>query len=66
MVMAHHQETALVSPVKDVESLADNIIRLIEDPDLRCRLAVNGNVNIKQYTWGRSYEQLKRILLKEE
>lgn len=52
--------------MKDVESLADNIIRLIEDPDLRCRLAVNGNVNIKQYTWGRSYEQLKRILLKEE
>lgn len=65
-VVAHHQETALVSPVKDVKSLANNIIRLIENQELRCQLAENGNYYIKQYTWEKSYERLKQILLKDE
>ena len=64
VVLAHHEETALVSPVKDVDALAKNIIRLLEDQELRFRLAENGNRNVKQYTWERSYKRLRNILLK--
>ena len=63
-VVAHHQETALVSPVKNVASLASNVIRLIENKELRWLLAENGHYYIKQYTWEKSYERLKQILLK--
>lgn len=60
--MATDGETALVSPVKDVEALANNIIRLIEDDDLRCRIAEAGNRNIRKFTWDRAYGKLKNLI----
>lgn len=60
--MATDGETALVSSVRDVEALAANIIRLIEDDDLRIRIAEAGNRNIRQFTWERAYEKLKHAL----
>ena len=60
--MATDCETALVSPVKDVEALANNIIRLIEDDDLRCRIAEAGNRNIQRFTWERAYAKMKYVL----
>ena len=35
-------DTALVSPPRATEQLAENILRLLEDPDLRGRLARSG------------------------
>lgn len=57
--MATDGETALVSPVRDAEALATNIIRLIEDDDLRFRIAEAGNRNIRQFTWEKAYEKLR-------
>ena len=37
--MAKSGKTALVSPVKSPSALADNIIALVEDEELRCRIA---------------------------
>ena len=37
-----------------------NIIRLIEDDDLRIHLAGNGYAMIQEFTWDRAYDQLKR------
>lgn len=62
--MATDNETALLSPVGAPESLADNIIRLIEDNALRIRIAEAGHRNIKQYTWEKSYALLKQVLTK--
>ena len=61
--MAKDGETALVSPIKDAQALANNIIRLIEDDELRYRIAKNGNEFIKQFTWDKSYKKLKDTLL---
>lgn len=61
--MARDGETALVSPIKDAQALANNIIRLIEDDELRYRIAKNGNEFIKQFTWDKSYKKLKDTLL---
>jgi glycosyltransferase involved in cell wall biosynthesis len=61
MEMAVHGENALVSPVRDARGLADNMIRLIEDDELRCRLATNALAHIKQFTWDRAYGKLLEV-----
>ena len=60
--MAKDGETALVSPIKDAQALANNIIRLIKDDELRHHIARNGNEFIKQFKWDRSYSKLKETL----
>lgn len=59
--MAVHKENALVSPVRDAQALADNIIRLFEDDELRCRLASNAMEHIKQFTWDKAYKKLLEV-----
>ena len=44
------------------ERLAENIIRLIEDDDLRYRIAKAGHENIRQFTWESAYDKLKKYL----
>lgn len=63
--MATDGETALVSPIKDSEALARNIIRLIENKELRHRMARCGNEYIQQFTWEKSYAKLKKLLKNE-
>ena len=60
--MAKDGETALVSPIKDAQALANNIIRLIKDDELRHLIARNGNEFIKQFDWNSSYKKLKETL----
>ena len=60
--MAVHEENALVSPVRDAQALADNIIRLFEDDELRCRLVTNAMEHIKQFTWDRAYKRFLEVL----
>ena len=60
--MAKDGETALVSPIKDAQSLANNIVRLINDDELRHRIARNGNEFIKQFKWDSSYKKLKETI----
>ena len=60
--MAKDGETALVSPIKDAQALANNIIRLIKDDELRHRIARSGNEFIKQFNWESSYKKLKETL----
>jgi glycosyltransferase involved in cell wall biosynthesis len=60
--MAKDGETALVSPIRDAQALANNIIRLIKEDELRHRIARNGNEFIKQFDWDSSYEKLKETI----
>lgn len=60
--MARDGETALVSPVHDHERLAANIIRLMEDDNLRIRIAKNGHEYIQRFTWEASYRAMREAL----
>ena len=60
--MAIQNKTALLSPVFDTEALANNILRLITDNELRIRLAHSGNEYMKQFTWEKAFESFKNIL----
>lgn len=46
-----HEETALLCKVNDVEGLAINLNRLIEEDELRYRVAKNANEYISRLTW---------------
>jgi glycosyltransferase involved in cell wall biosynthesis len=60
---AFHEQTALLSPVRDPAALAANILRLVRDPELRVRLARAGHEHIQQFTWQRAGEALEILLV---
>jgi glycosyltransferase involved in cell wall biosynthesis len=61
---AIHEKTALLSPAKDSEHLAKNILRLIGDSSLRLRLAYGGHGYIQQFSWKRAVDHLESLLMK--
>lgn len=63
-VVAKHNETALLSNVGDINSFTSNIIKLIENDELRYRLAEAGNQLIQQYTWDKAYDKMKHTIAK--
>ncbi len=57
--------TALLSPPKDPESMAKNLIRLLKDDRLRVRIATAGVEHIKRFTWKRAADQLEKLMQEE-
>ncbi len=60
---AKHGENALISPVKDAWSMAQNIIELFENSDLRIRLAENAQRTAAQRSVKASAEKFAQALL---
>jgi len=61
---AIHEQTALLSPPKDPDALARNIAWLLEDNNLRVRLARQGqNLIANSFTWDRATDHLERVLV---
>lgn len=61
---ATHLETALLSPPRQPEVLAQNIIKLLGDDGFRRQLANKGHQCIKEFNWERSTNMLENYLLK--
>jgi glycosyltransferase involved in cell wall biosynthesis len=59
---ALHDETALVAPCGDVSALSDNVVALLEDDDLRARLATAGRAYVGRFRWDRTAELLEQFL----
>lgn len=59
---AEHEKTALLSPPKNPEALAKNLLRVLEDDNLRIQLARAGHERIKEFTWDRSTDLLEQFL----
>jgi L-malate glycosyltransferase len=57
-----HEVTALLCPPKNPEELARNLCRLLNDDELRIRLATAANKNIAQFTWERSADLFEAFL----
>jgi glycosyltransferase involved in cell wall biosynthesis len=62
---AEPEVTALLSPPRDPEALARNILRLLDDDAFRQRLAVAGHECIQSFTWERSTDQLEAFMRKQ-
>lgn len=60
--MAKDGFNALISPIEDATSLANNIIKLITDDSLRFQIANNGLKSIQSFSIEESYLKFKEIL----
>lgn len=63
-MMIKNEQTGLLSPVFDIEKLAENILRLIQNDHLRIRIAKQGNEFIQQFTWERAFSSFIEALEK--
>jgi glycosyltransferase involved in cell wall biosynthesis len=59
---AIHEHTALVSPAKDVDAMADHIVRLLDDDQLRIDIARRGQEFVQVFDWDRSSRALADFL----
>jgi glycosyltransferase involved in cell wall biosynthesis len=59
---AHHESTAMVSEPHDVETMAENIVRLVTDDQLRESIAGRGRDAALGFDWDRSASILEEIL----
>jgi glycosyltransferase involved in cell wall biosynthesis len=57
-----NEVTALISPPRDPEALAQNMLRLLQDDELRQRLARAGQERIQGFSWERSADQLDKLI----
>lgn len=63
--MAKNNDTALVSEIGDADALAQNIISLINDDELRYRIARAGNRFIQKFSIEDSYLKFRKIITSE-
>ena len=62
---SHDGETALLSPPKHPQALAENVLRLVKNNELRVRLARQGHFNIQQFTWNRAVNSFEAVIENE-
>ena len=55
-------ETALLSTPEDIMSLANNLIRLVEDEELLKRISLSGYKKIQEFSWENQTKKLEKIL----
>jgi len=54
-------KTALVSPPKNPEALAENLKKLLGSSELLKKIAENGYEHIKQFTWQKAVDKLEKV-----
>lgn len=62
---AVHGYNALVSQPGDVKSLAENLIKVLQDDKLRERLIENGLETAKRFTWSSTVDKFEKALREE-
>jgi glycosyltransferase involved in cell wall biosynthesis len=57
---ANGQDYLMVNP-NDADDLAQSIIKLVNDHELRYKISKSGSELVKKFTWENSYDQLKKL-----
>jgi glycosyltransferase involved in cell wall biosynthesis len=58
--------TGLISPISDPQKLAENMMRLLDDDNLRKQIATAGNTSIQRFTWDKSLETFCELIESKE
>lgn len=59
---AIHEKTALISQPKDPHELAQNIVRLIQNNNLRSNLSKNGHLHVQRFTWEKAVDLFEKVV----
>ena len=59
---AEHEETALLSPPRNPEMLAANLLRILDDDAFRVGIAQAGVKRIGQFSWGKSATAFEKAI----
>ncbi len=59
--VVEHERTGLLSHVGDVRALAENVIRVLRDPELAERLVLNAQRELGRYSWDAVREQWMEV-----
>lgn len=59
---AENGVTAILSPVKDPSALVANLLRLLEDDELRIGLVRAGHERIQEFNWEHSVDLLEQLI----
>jgi len=59
---AINNETALVSPIKNPEALAENVIKLLSDPTFLARISENGYAMAQKFNWQDSVDKMEELI----
>ncbi len=62
---AQDKINVLLSPIKDVESLIDNVSKLFDEDTLRMDIATKGSEDIKKMLWENSVNKFENFLIKD-
>lgn len=57
---------ALLSPVKDINGLKNNIEKILKDDDLRIKLAKAGNVKAQNFSLSKACKKFEKVILGEK
>jgi glycosyltransferase involved in cell wall biosynthesis len=60
---AEPEITAEIVPPRDARQIAAGLIRLIQRPDYRAKIAHNGSIAARKFTWERAVSTMEEILL---
>ncbi|MGA8493246.1 MAG: glycosyltransferase [Terriglobales bacterium] len=61
LYLIQNERTGLLSQAGDAQALADNVVRLLRDPELASRLACNAHEELRRYSWETVREQWLKI-----
>jgi len=59
--MYFHEKNCLVVPPKDPRALADAVVRMLEDEDLRREFGKKGPRIAKQFTWDETVDKVEKL-----
>lgn len=59
---AINNETALVCEPKDVNQMSSLLIKLVEDKELRIKLAKEGEKYVQNFTWEKSFKKFEEVI----
>lgn len=59
---AENEKNALLSPVKDVDALVNNVRRVFDDKDLRNQLISNAQESVKDFSWDKAVDKFEEAL----
>ena len=49
--MVHHEETGLLAPVGDARTLAEQVLRLLRQPEFAANIARRAHERLAAYNW---------------